>query len=359
MKTILKRILALVLIVTAVSCEDESEKAPLIDKKEKGSLSLSFSGSELKSEIENVAEPKKVIISIKNQNGEYMHNAKCLNLVKLGEGYFTETVELEDGSYTIEDFLVVNANDSVIYLTPKTGSELDYLVSTPLPFEFCVKAKELTETILDVLPAGLAEPSKFGYATFAFNVVNQIIIEADSNKAKDAIIGSFKPDNNFGDLEDIHLYTWTQFGDLNVHRVAIQFDLSEIPANATIDSAFIELNYNNTTLCYTPAGGNGNYGETSFFIEKITEPWEEESITWNNQPATIESGRILVSDTDNPSKDYHINITELVSDAVINPSEYNGFMLKYADESIYKITILASSEHPDQTIRPKLKVYFH
>ncbi|MFX0009681.1 MAG: hypothetical protein ACFE9R_05150 [Candidatus Hermodarchaeota archaeon] len=76
---------------------------------------------------------------------------------------------------------------------------------------------------------------------------SQLILQPDGAKGKDAVFSLIVPDNNYGTLKDIHVYAWTQLGDLNVNRVAIDFDLSSISTGAIVDSAFISLFFNKTS----------------------------------------------------------------------------------------------------------------
>lgn len=164
----------------------------------------------------------------------------------------------------------------------------------------------------------------------------------------DAVLGKFYPDKNYGDIEEIHLYTWTYGSTLAINRVAITFDLEKLPANAVIDSAFLSLyfNYPSQYLQLTP---NGHEGKNSFVIQNFTSAWDESSITWNTQPA-VSDAEVIVPNFENLKQGYvDINVTDLFKDMSI--LEHQGFLLKHYVEQPYKMTLLASKEHP--------KVYYH
>jgi hypothetical protein len=65
---------------------------------------------------------------------------------------------------------------------------------------------------------------------------------------------------------------WTIGGDLEIIRALIQFDLSSIPNDATIDSAL------NSFYCAWDrlfTFGTDHYGENYMLIQRIVEPCQE------------------------------------------------------------------------------------
>jgi hypothetical protein len=145
-----------------------------------------------------------------------------------------------------------------------------------------------------------------------------------------------------------------------MNRVAIDFDLSTIPPNAIIDSALLNLYFNSTSPYLNVIGLEGHSGENSFVIEKIIEEWEENTITWRNQPATTTDHQVFVEDFDDGPRDYeNIDITKLVYDLYQYPDSTFGLMIKHQVEEPYKVTFFASSDHPDKSKRPMLSIYYH
>lgn len=171
---------------------------------------------------------------------------------------------------------------------------------------------------------------------------------------KDAVFSKSFPDGNWGDLEDIHLYAWTQGGDLNINRVVMDFDLSSLPVDAQIDSAFISFYYNSTS-----AYGSGHSGENSFVIQRITSDWDESTVSWNSQPTSTEMNQVFVTGAASSSQDFpDINITELIRDMASDKPGSYGLFLRLQQEAPYIMLQIASSDHPDESIRPKLVVYY-
>lgn len=55
----------------------------------------------------------------------------------------------------------------------------------------------------------------------------------------------------------------------------MQFDLTSIPAGAAIDSTFI-------SFYYAPEpgyNGTGHYGDNYMLLQRIMEPWQENTVT--------------------------------------------------------------------------------
>lgn len=191
---------------------------------------------------------------------------------------------------------------------------------------------------------------------YLVNAQTTITLQPDSIDGKDAHIGLIVPNNNYGAIEDIAPYAWTQQGSLNVSRDLIEFDLSSIPSNATISSASLSLYYNPTSVYNS---GNGHSGSNAFWVKRITSSWDENTVTWNNQPTTTTTNQVSVAQSTSSTQNYlDIDVTNLVVDMLNNPTISHGFMLQLQDENPFKIVVLASSDNPDTTIHPKLVVTF-
>lgn len=191
-------------------------------------------------------------------------------------------------------------------------------------------------------------------------VSSSLSIRPDDTSGKDAVISHYHSSKNYGNEEDIHLYAGTISGVPNHNRVLIDFDLSEIPVNASIDSAFISLYFNYSSGYSTAHNGPSGYsGSTDFKIYRITAPWEESSVTYESQPAVDESVFLSVPGHVTGTQDFeNLNITELVVKMIKQPETSHGFLLKLTEETPYRMLLLASSDHPDEEIRPKIEVYY-
>lgn len=171
--SIFLKALAIILIILTNSCSKEDN----LTETSNGSLEFSFAASNYQTSTANFKckdEPSAIYISIKDSEQAYVYNLHKFPLIKIGEEYITQEIELAVGNYTIEDFIVVNSEDSVMYLTPKEGSELADLVENPLPVSFSISEDLITAVVLEVLPSDLGNASEFGYVTISFNIANTL-----------------------------------------------------------------------------------------------------------------------------------------------------------------------------------------
>ena len=187
-----------------------------------------------------------------------------------------------------------------------------------------------------------------------------ICFEVQPNAAdgKDANITTQVPTANYGTHPDYEGVTWTCQSVLCNGRSLIQFDLSAIPATAHVDSAFLFLYANNNALngiVGQPTYGNDNAG----ILKRITQTWDENTVTWNNQPATTPQDQVIIPQSTSTSQDYVLDIINLVQTSIQNPSTSFGFMISEINEvNYYNSLIFGSSDAADVNIHPKLKVCY-
>lgn len=100
-------------------------------------------------------------------------------------------------------------------------------------------------------------------------------------------------------------------------------------------------------------------GENAFSIYRIIQEWNENTVTWNNQPATTDSNKVIVPKSTAIDQSYiNIDVTQLVQDIIDDPAQGHGFMIKLEDEVPYKLVVLASSDCTEAGKRPKLVIYY-
>ncbi|MBL7930081.1 MAG: DNRLRE domain-containing protein [Bacteroidia bacterium] len=177
---------------------------------------------------------------------------------------------------------------------------------------------------------------------------------------KDAEIFSCVPcgysTRNFGNIGDLCAVSWTNNGNSSKIRGLIQFDLSSIPAGSTINDARLSLYYNPNT----DEGKHFKYfGNNSALLQRITQNWNESTVTWNNQPATTTQNQVVIPSSTSSTQDYpNINVTNLIRDMVNNPAASFGMMLKLQYESHFRKLIFASGDYSVASKRPKLTVTY-
>ena len=190
---------------------------------------------------------------------------------------------------------------------------------------------------------------------------HKITLQPDSNYGKDANIFTEVPNHSGGNYRGLSIAAWTWYAlgyDDGIMRGLVQFDLSSVPSDAEISSANLTL-YNDPNSSENTGMHSQRNGSNKAKLELITETWDEQNITWNNQPKTSTAGSIQLPASTSSYQNYKdINITSMVKKWHSKPSENNGFMIKLNDEKHYRCLIFASSDHLNPKLHPKLEVTY-
>jgi hypothetical protein len=151
--------------------------------------------------------------------------------------------------------------------------------------------------------------------------------------------------------------TWTIGGAVS-GRFLIKIDLSNIPANAIIDSARLSF------FAVDPPPPVGNKTDAMFgtanscFIQRITSSWTAAATTWNNQPSTTNVNEVTIPQSNSSFEDSkNLDVTQLVKDMIQFGN--NGFLVRLQLENYYNIRQYASSFATNPDKRYKLVVYVH
>lgn len=177
-----------------------------------------------------------------------------------------------------------------------------------------------------------------------------------ANNANEVHLGYWNGDyTNKADVEFAGC-AWTSGGNPLNTRGIFKFDMSTIPANATILSAKLSM-----YSMPNPLLGNfidANFGPAnSLFIERVTSSWSTASITWQNQPGTDIASAVSIPTTNQSFLDLRdIDVKNLV--APMTASNNYGFKVRLQNESIYNIRVFCSSRHADATKHPKLVITY-
>jgi hypothetical protein len=152
------------------------------------------------------------------------------------------------------------------------------------------------------------------------------------------------------------LCAWTINGTPITVRNLIKFDLSSIPANATILSADLYM-YSDTI----PKNGdlvNANSGaDNSFVVQQVASSWDPSTVTWFNQPASLTTNQVVIPTTPLSFLNMDINVKDMISSMVSTNANY-GFKLMLQNEVMYVSRIFCSSYYQDASRHPKLIVKY-
>ncbi len=203
------------------------------------------------------------------------------------------------------------------------------------------------------------------FPAFAQRVIS---IQPNAKKGKDAFIfnlesqeGRFGATNttNYGNSKGLPSMEWTWDGDDGTIKSLIQFDLFKIPENSKIKSAYLSLYFNVKEEGEMKENHSTLSGSNESWIEKITSDWDENTVTWNNQPTVSKNNRILLPTSKSETENYeNIDITDLVQEMIKNPNENFGFMISMKRKTHYRRLMFASSDHKNKRSHPKLVITY-
>jgi Secretion system C-terminal sorting domain len=187
-----------------------------------------------------------------------------------------------------------------------------------------------------------------------------ITIQPSASTGKDAIIANCIPcgysASNFGTHPDFMAVAWTNGGAISNARALIEFDLSAIPSGSVITNAELSLYH-----YFSPfnIGHSQLGGSNSSYLRRITQSWQENTISWDNQPSTTTQNQVLLNASANDSIDYlNISVIALLNDIFNNPSQGYGMMLALDTEVNYRSLLFASSDNLNSALHPKLVITY-
>ena len=173
-------------------------------------------------------------------------------------------------------------------------------------------------------------------SAFAF----ELVLQPDGDNGKDAFIHTVHPDMNFGDL------VWLTINNAGTDHGLIEFDVSTVPSNATINSATLEL----------LEDGNCSFNTNSIEVHTNEGPWSESSVTWNSAPTY---GPLLVTNTGEGAGSVCewlvFDVTAIVQDWVDGTGTNYGFRITGPSNGDVVKNIL-SSDYGIAAERPILRV---
>jgi hypothetical protein len=188
---------------------------------------------------QKVLEPAFAIVSINDSDGVSIFTREKIVLTKLDDSYITAEISLEEGTYSLIEFIVTDENDMVISMAPRENSVLADFSSNPLPFNFVVSPDATKETAAENINAAGYTSVDFGYTGLGLifprntDFFSMIVDDSDATTTKvlniKSITGStylvdwgdgttveyVSPINNSG-IENILLHNYTQNGVYNI-----------------------------------------------------------------------------------------------------------------------------------------------
>ncbi len=168
---------------------------------------------------------------------------------------------------------------------------------------------------------------------------------------------------NFGAVTKFYSGEWSASNYRVNQRSIMDFDVASLPADAVILEAKLSLYsmYPQTNDDYRHCSSitRSTYKSNASYIERITSGWTETAVTYNTQPATTASHRLLLPESQTYDENYtDFDVTGMVQDMLNNPGESFGFMLRLQNETKYTRMAFCSREHPDSARWPRLVIKY-
>ena len=160
---------------------------------------------------------------------------------------------------------------------------------------------------------------------------------------------------NFGGSTSMAAMAWTWnsigcgYGEIVAY---LQFDLSSIPANQVFESATLNL-------FYPPGHVNQQAGQNDLYIQRVTTPWQEATITWaTGVPLHTTVGQVSVPAATNPTQNYSINVSGLVNEWICNGEANEGLRIALQNYTTYRSAVFATRDHANPALHPQLVMQF-
>lgn len=186
-----------------------------------------------------------------------------------------------------------------------------------------------------------------------------VTIQPGPSTGQDALLKEENPVINYSSSSDFMALAMLNGSSLYRTRALIRFDLSSIPSTAFVKSARLSLYQNTTSLSANGVHEMYN-GHNDAYLAKISQPWDETTVTWSNQPAYNKHRNVYIHKSNYPDEDYpDIDITAFVRAWVNDPATNYGMVFRLIDETHEKALIFASSEHQNPARRPRLIVDYY
>jgi hypothetical protein len=172
-----------------------------------------------------------------------------------------------------------------------------------------------------------------------------ITIQPDAADGQDAWVGSGSPDTNHGNDSNLFFGNDVTVGEQR--HLYIKFDLSDVPEGTFLTDATVDfyMHGQNGWMSYT-------YG-----VYPVLEPWDEQTITWNNVPQTAENAVLTFEGSrwQGNWEQWHsiFNFGGLAQSWLYDPSSNHGFMIK-AVSSYYGEPYIYSSDSDEVVLRPRI-----
>lgn len=169
-------------------------------------------------------------------------------------------------------------------------------------------------------------------------------------------LDNYSPSQNQSSVPEMDAIAWTAGGTPFISRSVFSFDLSRIPQHSTIISAYLSLWGDTNTG--NKQGDSPLSGSNAWYIQRVSSPWNVNTVNWNTQPSVDTTHEILMPQSVSIYQIYqNINVTALMQD-IINSSGNYGLLIRLQTEVEFRSMVFCSSQYPDTSERPLLIIKY-
>lgn len=178
------------------------------------------------------------------------------------------------------------------------------------------------------------------------------VLQPNGADGIDALISSRNNTTNYGSLSRFSGRAWTTNGVPKRARGLLDFNFSSLPYNITIIDAKLTL------TPFITGATNPLTGDNAITISRVIEDWDEQTVTWDTQPATDIVNQVSIASSSAIGTYEEIDVTDLIIDRIDKPCENFGMLIQLVTEIHYRAASFATSDHADPSMRPRLQITY-
>lgn len=192
-------------------------------------------------------------------------------------------------------------------------------------------------------------------AGLVFTTAQNITLHLRANSS--CYLDDYTPNLNQGTAAEMDAIAWTAGGTPFISRCVFNFDISAIPANSNVVSAYLSL-WGDTNTGNTE-GDDPLSGSNAWFIQRVTSAWGQYTVNWSTQPTTTVTNEVSMPQSTSIYQIYNgINVTSLYQDIVNNLPNNYGLLIRLQTEVKYRAMVFCSSQYPDSNEVPLLVITY-
>lgn len=165
---------------------------------------------------------------------------------------------------------------------------------------------------------------------------------------------NLSPNEITGNDRVVFIQSWTRNGLLYYRDGYINFPIQQIDKNRIVKK--LELI---TSYFYDEDFMHKEYvGQEELTLEIVSEQWDENSITWNNLPATNKSLNITLKGPENNNENFTLDLTEIYRIYKKENIKFHGIKISSKNKNPYRIYYFSSKDFQKYK-KPIIKVTYY